>query len=119
LGEHLKKRRDELGLWQRQAAADIGVSLQIYRDWEKGRAVPYASSWRLVTAFLGYDPSPAPMSLGGRLKAKRRELGFSLKEAAERLGWDPETVRRYEHDQWMLRGDRLRRLQAFLRWFPK
>jgi hypothetical protein len=34
------------------------------------------------------DPSPLPKSLGERLKAKRRELG-----AAERLGWDPETVR--------------------------
>jgi transcriptional regulator with XRE-family HTH domain len=86
-------------LWQKEAAVNIGVSLQTYRDWEKGRAVPYAGSWRLIIAFLGYDPSPLPTTLGARLKAKRRELGLSLREAAERLGWDPETIRRYEKNQ--------------------
>jgi len=28
-----------------------------------------------------YDPSPPPASLGGRLKAERRQLGISLREA--------------------------------------
>ncbi len=56
--------------------------------------MPYATSWRLVVAFWG-DPWPTP-TIGARLKAKRRQLGMSLREAAERFGWDPETIRGYE-----------------------
>ncbi len=67
---HLRPARPRSG--SERSAANLGVSLQTYRDWEKGRAVPYAGSWRLVIAFLGYNPSPLPTSLGGRLKAKRR-----------------------------------------------
>src|SRR5205809_7127504 len=56
-GDHLRKRRHVLGLWQRQAALNPGVSLQTCRDWEKDRAVP-AGSWKPVIAFLSYHPAP-------------------------------------------------------------
>ncbi len=118
LAEHLKKRRQELCLRQLDAAKLIGVDEETYWCWEKGRAEPRASSWAGVVRFLGYDPAPPPMSLGERLKAKRRELGISQREASDRLGCDPETVRRYEHDEWAPKGNRLSRLQAFLRWLP-
>lgn len=37
LGEHLKKRRRELGLLQREAAARMGILTETYTNWEKTR----------------------------------------------------------------------------------
>jgi len=35
---------------------------------------------------LGYDPFPEPKSIAERLLAKRRAMGWSIKEAARQLG---------------------------------
>ena len=40
LGEHLKKRRREAKLLQREAAERLGVSLDTYQGWETGRVEP-------------------------------------------------------------------------------
>jgi hypothetical protein len=40
LGEHLKKRRRELGLLQREAANRIGVSAETVSNWESGKTEP-------------------------------------------------------------------------------
>ena len=37
LGEHLKKRRKELGLLQLEAAARMGIGTDTYANWEKGQ----------------------------------------------------------------------------------
>ena len=60
LGEHLKKRRQELGLLQRQAANQMGIGIDTFRNWESGNTEPVASQFRPVIAFLGYDPTPEP-----------------------------------------------------------
>jgi transcriptional regulator with XRE-family HTH domain len=40
-------------------------------------------------ALLGYDPFPEPGSVSERLLAKRRAMGWSIREAAAELGVDP------------------------------
>ena len=60
LGEHLKKRRRELGLLQREAAERMGIWAETYANWEKGKSEPVAAQFRPVVLFLGYDPTPAP-----------------------------------------------------------
>lgn len=40
LGEHLKKRRRDLGLLQREAAAALGIAIETYINWEKDRTRP-------------------------------------------------------------------------------
>jgi transcriptional regulator with XRE-family HTH domain len=49
-----------------------------------------------VVRFLGYDPSPAPVSLPERIRATRRRQGISQEELARRLGIDPSTVTAWE-----------------------
>src|SRR6266566_4160120 len=60
LGGHLRKRRHQLGLWQRQAAESLGVSIETYRNWENDRGTPSAGSWKAVVVFLGHNPAPEP-----------------------------------------------------------
>jgi DNA-binding XRE family transcriptional regulator len=43
LGEHLKKRRRELGLLQREAAERMGILTETYGNWEKDKSKPVAS----------------------------------------------------------------------------
>ena len=95
LGEHLKKRRRELGLLQREAAKCMGIHTETYLNWEQDKAKPVAAQFRPVVTFLGYDPMPEARTLGERLEAKRRGLGVTFDQIAGYLGWDPATLTRY------------------------
>jgi hypothetical protein len=56
LGDHLRKRRLDLGLTLKQAAIRIGTRNTLLHEWEKNRKRP-AAWWREpIAAFLGYDP---------------------------------------------------------------
>jgi transcriptional regulator with XRE-family HTH domain len=91
IGQHLKKRRRELGLLQRGASERMGVSAETVANWENGKTEPVAAQFRPVVAFLGYDPTRAPTTLAGRLEAKRRVLGVTFAQVARYLEWDPGT----------------------------
>jgi len=86
LSEHLKKRRKELGLLQREAAELLGVSTDTVVNWENDKTKPVAAQFRPVVAFLGYDPTPEPTTLAERLEAKRRLLGTTFAQVARYLG---------------------------------
>ena len=88
LGDHMKKRRIELGQLQRDAARDLGVSQSTLIAWETNRATPSVCFLPRIIAFLGYDPYPEPQTLGERIVAKRRRLGLPRKHVAEHLGVD-------------------------------
>lgn len=114
LGEHIKKRRRELGLLQREAGQRMGVSAETVANWEKGKAKPIPSQFKPVVAFLGYDPAPEPKTLGERFEAKQRRLGVSLAQIARYLGWDPGSLRRYLNGTWHISPNRRDSLNAFL-----
>ncbi|MBI2073639.1 MAG: helix-turn-helix transcriptional regulator [Gemmatimonadetes bacterium] len=56
LGDHLRKRRLDLGLRQDDVARKLGVSLDTIRNWEVGRAAPAQWQWAGIIRFLGYAP---------------------------------------------------------------
>ena len=114
LGEHLKKRRRELGLLQREAAERMSIQRDTYLNWEKDKTRPVASQFRPVVAFLGYDPTPPARTLAERLQAKRRELGVTFAQVARYLEWDPGTLTRYLNGTWRMSPDRAASLEAFL-----
>ena len=60
-------------------------------NWEKGKTEPPVESIADIMGFLGYDPFPEPKSLSERLLAVRRVKGWTIKEAARKLGVDEET----------------------------
>ena len=96
LGEHVRKRRLELRLTQKQAAERLGVNPWTVLNWEKDHTEPPIESMPAIIRFLGYDPFPEPKSLVERFLAKRRAMGWSIKEAARQLGVDEWTWRNWQ-----------------------
>jgi len=74
----------------------LGVNTWTVLNWEKGRTEPPVSSVPSILEFLGYDPYPEPKTVPERLLAKRRALGWSIREAAEFVCVDPGTWSRWE-----------------------
>ncbi|MGD9729825.1 MAG: helix-turn-helix domain-containing protein [Gammaproteobacteria bacterium] len=98
LGEHIKKRRLTLKVYQREVAERFGVDPNTILNWEKGlTAEPPIKVIPAILAFLGYNPFPAPITLSERMLAARRLRGWTMKEAAQPLGVDPCTWQIWEY----------------------
>lgn len=91
----------------------MGTTVFTYSDWETGTYQPSIRSYPAIIAFLGYDPHPAPKTLPERLAAKRRALGLTIKEAAERVGVDEGTFARWESGEWKPRRSE-EKVESFL-----
>ena len=102
LGDHIRKRRLKLGLCQRELAQRLGVNPWTILNWEKRRTKPPIAFIPAIVRFLGYDPFPKPKTLAQHLLAKRREMGWSIKEAAEAIGVDPSSWGDWERGQTIL-----------------
>ena len=102
LGQHIRKYRLALKLTQRQAAARLGINPWTILNWEKGKTKPPIESIPVILNFLGYDPFPEPKTIPERMLAKRRAMGWSIKEAARQLGVDEGTWGAWERGETIL-----------------
>jgi transcriptional regulator with XRE-family HTH domain len=100
LGGHLRRRRCSAGLTQDQVADELGANTSTYPLWETDRSKPTARYYPAIFRFLGYEPFPAATTLPERIAAQRRRLGLSLRAAADRIGVDEGTFRRWESGEW-------------------
>jgi transcriptional regulator with XRE-family HTH domain len=75
LGEHIRKRRLELRLSQKEAAKRLGYRWTTVLNWENGKRKPGVERIPDIIAFLGYDPFQQPMNLSEELAALRRKTG--------------------------------------------
>lgn len=98
IGEHILKRRCELELFQKEVGGQIGVCAWTIMNWEKGHAVPAVRYYPAIIAFLGYDPTPVPTSLGEKIVAWRRRNGITRKALAKQLGIDEAALEKREKD---------------------
>ena len=100
LGDHLRKRRLDLKLFQKEVAQKLGVNEDSVCNWENNRTSPSLRFIPKIIEFLGYLPYDAQAkTLGERIVASRKRLGLSQKELARRLGVDPSTLGRWERDE--------------------
>ena len=102
IGEHIRKRRVQLGLTQSQSAEHLGVDPFTVLNWEKDRTEPRTIDGNRVMAFLGYDPFPPPSTLSQRLQHERRKRGWSIERAARAIGIDASTWQRWERGELIL-----------------
>jgi DNA-binding XRE family transcriptional regulator len=99
-GDHIKKRRLELGLLQSSVAKIIGVNTSTVTNWEKHHSEPMLWVIPKVIEFLEYVPNLSKaQSLGQRIRAYRLMKGITQKELAHQLGVDPTTLGRWERDK--------------------
>jgi len=96
LGDHIRKRRLDLGLFQRQAAEQIGVDTTTIWNWERHKSSPQVHEIPAALRFLGYNPVPLPKSFPEKVRLVRRVLGLSQKTMARKLGIDPTTIGQWE-----------------------
>jgi transcriptional regulator with XRE-family HTH domain len=92
----LRRRRLDLGLFQREVAERLGADPCSVTNWELNQTKPALHFLRGIVRFLGYAPWPTEASIGERLLAFRRERGLSQAAFARLLGVDPGTVSRWE-----------------------
>lgn len=98
----MRKKRLEMGLMQKEVAEQLGVNSWTILNWEKGRTEPPIADVPVIIEFLGYYPFPPPTTLPQHLLAKRREMGWTIKEAARAVGVDPTTWGNWEYGQVIL-----------------
>lgn len=113
-GDHIRQRRCQLRISQREAGVVVGVTAQTILHWEKGHTEPPIESMPAILRFLGYEPFPKPETLADRLFCIRRRRGWTIKEAAKALGVDEGTWSTWERGQGVPRGRRRRSLVDFL-----
>jgi transcriptional regulator with XRE-family HTH domain len=100
LGDHIRKRRLDLGLLQREVAEKLRVRPSTVQNWEGNATTPNYHRLKAIVQFLGYDPLPSTKTLGEQLVRYRQFRGLSQKQMASNLRVDPSTLARWE------RGDR-------------
>jgi DNA-binding XRE family transcriptional regulator len=96
LGDHIRRRRMDLHLLQKDAAQRIGVDVCTINNWERQRTAPEIRQMSEIIRFLGYDPLPQPTDLKERIMRFRMRQGMTQKELAKWLGIDPATLASWE-----------------------
>ncbi len=114
IGDHLRKRRLDLGLLQRDVARALGVRVDTVRNWEVGRNGPAQWQWPAIVAFLGYVPFSTDGDLLEKLKAHRRLHGLSQKRLAALLGVDASTVWDWEQGHGHPTDEHAERINALI-----
>jgi transcriptional regulator with XRE-family HTH domain len=106
IGDHLRKRRLDLGLLQREVAKKIGVTTCTIQYWETNRVGPALRFRPRIAIFLGYDffRGGAPELVAEKLRVHRERLGLSRKRFAAPLGIDPSNVAGWETERYRPSG---------------
>ena len=91
IGDHIRRRRMDLGLFQREVARRIGVTTDTVCLWEKTGSTPMIQHMPKIIRFLGYVPIKRPMTVPNQLSAYRMTQGLTQEQAARKCGVDPST----------------------------
>jgi transcriptional regulator with XRE-family HTH domain len=119
LGDHLRRKRNESGLYQQQIASRMALSEWTYANWENGRTTPGAVLYRGIVKFLGYYPHPTPRTHGDRLRKIRRCRGLTSRHAAHLADVDHQTFLMWERGKWTPTVLTRARLDNFLEEFER
>jgi transcriptional regulator with XRE-family HTH domain len=115
LGDHLRKKRLDLKMLQKEVAERFGTTVCTVRNWEKNRSNPSLPLIPKIIQFLGYVPyDTQTQGFGKKIAASRKLLGLSQKDLAQVIGIDPSTVRYWEKGRHKPSRKLLKILAAYL-----
>jgi len=113
LGDHIRKKRLDLGLFQKDVAKIIGTSEVSVYNWENNYFKPYFRFLPKIINFLGYMPYTSSKSIGEKLSIIRRSLGLSQNETAKIIGVDPSSISDWEQGTHKPKGKSLEIIERF------
>ena len=97
VGDHLRLRRLNLKMLQRDLAKKLGVETSSIFNWEANTGgSPRPQYFPAIIEFLGYNPLPPAKTWAERLVRGRMSQGLSQKEFAGKLEVDPSTLAKWE-----------------------
>ncbi len=96
ISDFLRKRRIDLGLWQRDVAAILDVNVASIRNWEGNWRKPHVEELPGLIWFIGFCPYDVTLPMHKRIVLWRSYNGLTQKEMAKRMGIDPTTLARLE-----------------------
>ena len=97
IGDHLREKRLDLKLFQKDVARLLGVDTLTICNWENNLTSPRLYLLLKIYNFIGYNPLQSnATSLGEKIKQYRIQKGLSLRKFAMQLGVDPATLARWE-----------------------
>ena len=100
IGDHLRKKRLDLKLYQKDVAKVIGVDTLTVCNWENNLTTPRLYLLPKIYNFLGYNPLQGnATTIGEKVKQYRIQKGLSLGKLAQELGVDPSTLARWERGE--------------------
>jgi DNA-binding transcriptional regulator YiaG len=99
IGEHIKKRRMDLGLNQADLTRHFKVTKDCIWYWENGRSAPHITYYPAIIAFLGYYPfDHETASLGGKIRQYKYTHGLTNRKLGKLFGVDAGTVAGWERN---------------------
>ena len=98
LGQHLRKVRLARAMKQSCVAKLFNVTEFTVLNWELGHSQINAQIRPQVVAFVGHDPEPEPrpVTLADRIKAYRRQRGWTQQRLADEWGFSADSIRGWE-----------------------
>ena len=101
IGDHIRKRRLDLKLCQKDVAGILKVDDMTIVCWEKNRNTPCTSQIPKIIEFLGYIPynSKDCTDLKDKLQYFRKLAGLSQEKLADLLQVDESTVASWERGE--------------------
>jgi len=114
-GDHIRKKRMEIKLLQRQVALLIGVTEDCITLWEKNHSIPQIKYYPRIIEFLGYCPFEIDEStFSGRLKSYRLKNGLSNKKLGKNLNVNGSTILAWEGNRSIPNQQHLQNIEAFI-----
>jgi DNA-binding transcriptional regulator YiaG len=119
IGDHVRRRRRELGMSQREAAAAIGIHRDALGRWEIRPVLPNVWLMPAVIRFLGYNPHPEPKTFQETIRLARRSVGVNQAKFARLLGVPFGTLQGWDTGKCEPSAQRQRNIKERLKGLPQ
>jgi len=115
IGDHLRKKRLDLKLFQKDVAKIIGCDECSIWNWENNYNIPVLKFIPRIIDFLGYvSYDVSSLTLGERIKIARQSFGMTGRELANELGIHPDTLYSWEKGEHKPSKELWERLEEYL-----
>lgn len=116
LGEHLRARRMDLGLLQKEVAKVLNVSVCSVENWENHRTYPMKSELKAIMGFLGEQSSfeASEVEVAHRLKNYRKMNTLTQRQLSQQIGIGLNTLISAESAKNTLKPSTLFKIESFL-----